>query len=115
MGDAVEGVTETEADVEVRADGHGMLRLSLACAIGTTLVGLTVMTGWVSGNDLMKRALPNQIIMLPWTALGLAIGGACLCIESHDPVSRQAKSGWCCHDRYRSPRLRPWDSAGQAR
>lgn len=70
----------TEADGP-SLDARALGRLALACAQGATLLGVIVLVGWATGNDLMKRGLPGLILMLPWTATGFAMGGASLWIQ----------------------------------
>ena len=63
-------------------DARSLSRLSLTCAQGATLLGLIVLVGWITGNDLLKRGLPGAIVMLPWTAAGLTLGGGSLWIQA---------------------------------
>ena len=63
-------------------DAHYLGRLSMRCAQGATLLGLIVLAGWVTGNDLLKSGVPGAIMMLPWSAVGFAIGGGSLWIQT---------------------------------
>lgn len=60
------------------AAAHAPGRVVTACAAGTVMIGLTVMTGWLTGIDLLKRVVPNLIVMLPNTAACFVMGGSAL-------------------------------------
>jgi signal transduction histidine kinase len=74
---------ETHADSVTlsRVDVRTLGRLSLVCAQATTLVGVVVLIGWITGNDLLKRGVPDAIPMLPWTAFAFAMAGMSLWIQ----------------------------------
>jgi len=64
-----------------RVDVRALGRLSLVCAQATTFVGVVVLIGWITGNDLLKRGVPGAIPMLPWTGFAFAIAGTSLWIQ----------------------------------
>jgi len=47
----------------------------------TTLLGIVVLAGWYTGNDLLKSVLPGHIIMLPNTAVCFLAGGFSLWLQ----------------------------------
>ena len=63
----------------------------------TTLLGIVVLAGWYTGNDLLKSVLPGHIIMLPNTAVCFLAGGFSLWLQRSEsetlpaPVTSQIR------------------------
>lgn len=55
--------------------------ISLRFAQAALVLGVLVLAGWATGNDLLIRGFPGAIVMLPWTATGFVLGGGSLWIE----------------------------------
>ena len=55
-------------------------RIASVGAAGSCIIGLTVLTGWITEIDVLKRVIPGLIAMIPNTAVCLMCGGAALWI-----------------------------------
>lgn len=68
---------------------------SVVCGAAGTLIGLTVLLGWISGNDLLKGAFFAGITMKTNAALCLVlVGGAVVLVAVQQ---RSALHGWLRH------------------
>jgi signal transduction histidine kinase len=56
-------------------------RLTLACACVTMAVGLTVLTGWATGIDALRRVFVSRVHMLPITALAFIVAAVSLWMQ----------------------------------
>jgi signal transduction histidine kinase len=65
----------------VVARGVGASRLTLASAIATIAIGVTVLAGWTLHVDAMTRVLIGNVHMLPVTATTFVIAGASLWMQ----------------------------------
>jgi signal transduction histidine kinase len=65
----------------VVARGAEASRLTLACAIATIAIGVTVLAGWALRIDPMTRLFIGNVPMLPITAMTFVIGGVSLWMQ----------------------------------
>jgi len=63
------------------ARGAEASRLTLACAIATIAIGVTVLVGWTLRIDALTRLLIGNVHMLPITATTFVIAGASLWMQ----------------------------------
>ena len=66
---------------KVLARGVEASRLTLACAIATIAIGVTVLVGWAFHIDLLTRLLIGNVHMLPITAMTFVVAGASLWMQ----------------------------------
>ena len=65
-------------------------RVTTICAATTALIGLTVLTGWITGVDALKRIVPHLIAMVPNTATCFVLGGLGLWLLRRESRPRAA-------------------------
>jgi signal transduction histidine kinase len=75
------GIPETSMGDKVLARGVEASRLTLACAIATIAIGVTVLVGWTLHVDILTRLLISNVHMLPITAMTFVVAGASLWMQ----------------------------------
>ncbi len=56
----------------------GASRVTTVTAAGTIAIGLTVLTGWITGVEVLKSVVPGIIVMIPNTASAFVLAGIAL-------------------------------------
>src|SRR5262249_18409934 len=70
--------------------GHRSWIVTRGCGLAVVAVGLTVLLGWATGNEILKRILPSVVAMNPTTASGLLCIGLGLALPRSGPGRRRA-------------------------
>src|SRR6478736_10139305 len=78
------GIPETSMVDRVGARGAEASRLTLACAITTIAIGVTVLAGWTFRVDALTRLFIGKVHMLPITAATFVIAGVSLLMQRVD-------------------------------